>query len=493
MTSLSSAQIARGLKEIGLPRGATVLVHTSLSSLGGVKDGARGVIEAIRRTVGPSGTIVMPTFMHGNGVFDRGRSSTGLGSVPETFRRMEDVVRSLHPLASVAAQGPLAEELIRDHDKAPTAHGEGTPYKRIVDRKGSVLLIGVDLDRATLMHTVETLADAPYLRDRGCEYLDEAGRRRHLVARRFPGSHRDFIGLDRRFRDAGVMRVGRIGKAVVRLLRASGMVREGLAAMREDPAAVLCDNPNCADCNWQRGKIKERRLREETFVLTAATGTIGGGVDDSLEALAGEGIRHVEIDRIDGRDLLELDESELTDFARSLREAGVSVAAVRSRCWESRFDGLVRAAQLTGAGRVVVPVELIRGEHVDAAVSAGLSVLVENSQMDAESCEKKLRKLEPTMGLSFNPARFAAIGQKPFLDAFHTKVSRYIRELVVADMTFAGEPTLLSRGNAEIKEMVSVLRCRCFGGPMVIRYETLPTGATFRDVAASFWQLLSGI
>jgi len=60
-------------------------------------------------------------------------------------------------------------------------------------------------------------------------------------------------------------------------------------------------------------------------------------------------------------------------------------------------------------------------------------------------------------------------------------------------MTFAGEPTLLSRGNAEIKEMVSVLRCRCFGGPMVIRYEALPRGATFRDVAASFWQLLSEI
>lgn len=53
--------IINAFKNVGLEKGQTVIVHTSLSSLGFVCGGAQIVIEALLETVGPEGTIIMPT------------------------------------------------------------------------------------------------------------------------------------------------------------------------------------------------------------------------------------------------------------------------------------------------------------------------------------------------------------------------------------------------------------------------------------------------
>lgn len=55
------ASLARQMRENGLTLGGTVLVHSSLSSLGWVAGGPVAVIQALRDCVGPQGTIVMPT------------------------------------------------------------------------------------------------------------------------------------------------------------------------------------------------------------------------------------------------------------------------------------------------------------------------------------------------------------------------------------------------------------------------------------------------
>ncbi len=55
------ASLARQMRENGLTLGGTVLVHSSLSSLGWVAGGPVAVIQALLDCVGPQGTIVMPT------------------------------------------------------------------------------------------------------------------------------------------------------------------------------------------------------------------------------------------------------------------------------------------------------------------------------------------------------------------------------------------------------------------------------------------------
>ena len=48
--------------------------------------------------------------------------------------------------------------MLADHVDGPTPHGLGTPYHRLSEIDGKVLLLGVDQDRSTFLHTAEELA-----------------------------------------------------------------------------------------------------------------------------------------------------------------------------------------------------------------------------------------------------------------------------------------------------------------------------------------------
>ena len=57
----SADRIAEDLRSSAFAEGATLLVHSSLSSLGFVVGGAPSVIRALRAAIGPDGTLVLPT------------------------------------------------------------------------------------------------------------------------------------------------------------------------------------------------------------------------------------------------------------------------------------------------------------------------------------------------------------------------------------------------------------------------------------------------
>jgi len=60
-TLLTKDILVRDLKRLGVREGITMIVHSSLSSLGWVCGGAVTVIQALMETVTEEGTIVMPT------------------------------------------------------------------------------------------------------------------------------------------------------------------------------------------------------------------------------------------------------------------------------------------------------------------------------------------------------------------------------------------------------------------------------------------------
>ena len=65
--SLTQDQIAEALQTLGLLAGATVFVHSSMSSMGYVQGGADAVVEAFLHVLGPAGTLVVPTFTFAHG------------------------------------------------------------------------------------------------------------------------------------------------------------------------------------------------------------------------------------------------------------------------------------------------------------------------------------------------------------------------------------------------------------------------------------------
>ena len=98
------------LESIGLPQGAVMMVHSSLKSFGQVPGGAETVIKTIINFLSPGGTLLMPGLSYlsvrsDNPVFNVSKTPSCVGIIPETFRRMEGVKRSMHPTHSMCGIG----------------------------------------------------------------------------------------------------------------------------------------------------------------------------------------------------------------------------------------------------------------------------------------------------------------------------------------------------------------------------------------------------
>ena len=472
---MTKRDIVAGLRELGLIPGDKVLVHSSVAAVGPVEGGPEAVIDALLEAVGPEGLVVVPTFASPR-PFDRRSSPTGLGVLPDLFWRRPGAVRSLHPTHSVAAIGRGAEALLRGHEQAPTAYAEGTPYHALALTGGKILLLGVDQDRNTTLHAAEALAKAAYLKDITASYLDDVGQEVTIPVAAMAGPHRDFLGLDARFRAAGVMTTGRIGQAVCRLLDTGGMLRVALEALRDDPAAVLCDNPACRDCVRQRGQIKAARLAEESFTLAAVAEDISDDWAEMLLVLRGEGIA-----------ALETGVDAYRRFERGLAESGIHVSAIRGGLTEMEAAALARSLAVP----LIVPVST----EADLATATelargGTQVLLENRGLPSKLLFAAYTASPETPGLAFNPGQFAAVGEHPFLSVFTQAHSRrHTRRFYVDDATWDGQPALPGRGNGEVKEIISMLRCRSFDGAIALRSHHKGVAA-LREVAAAFWRLL---
>ena len=93
----------------------------------------------------------------------------------------------------------------------------------------------------------------------------------------------------------------------------------------------------------------------------------------------------------------------------------------------------------------------------------------------------------------FNPAAFAKAGEMPFLYSY--KAGRFIKtmgQLDIVDSTWDGDEQELACGNAEVKEMMSILRCHNFSGFFCIGGGAAYPG-TLEDAVDDFVYLLDNM
>lgn len=259
---VTRSQLVEELASLGVRRGGVLMVHTSMSALGWVVGGAETVVRALLDRLGPDGTLMayasweenpfhlkewpeawqrayrehLPPFdpLVSEARYDHGR-------VPERIRTWPGAQRSSHPEANVVAVGARSGWVTAEHP-SDDAFGPETPFARLVEAQGQVLVLGAPLGTITLLHHAEALAEVEGKRRVTYEMPVVLGgqvvwRQFHDIDSAegaFPYSNvlgpdvDEFEVMSTAALDAGAGRSGRVGQADSHLFDAAQLVRVGV-------------------------------------------------------------------------------------------------------------------------------------------------------------------------------------------------------------------------------------------------------------------------
>ncbi|MFW9909064.1 MAG: aminoglycoside N(3)-acetyltransferase, partial [Candidatus Thorarchaeota archaeon] len=227
---------------IGLKVGDTVMVHSSMRRLGWVVGGAPTVIDALMEVLTPEGTLVMPAHTTDNGepsgwnfpAVPRDWWQTirdemppyrpeisptrRVGWIPETFRKYPGVIRSAHPQVSCSAWGKFSTVVNESHT-LDQAFGPTSPYGKMYELNGKILLIGTFHDANTTLHFAESIASIPNfpLVNKGAA-VEENGERVWKTWRERDFNSDDFRKLGEAYETAKGVVPAKVGQAESRLI-----------------------------------------------------------------------------------------------------------------------------------------------------------------------------------------------------------------------------------------------------------------------------------
>ena len=263
----AKTDLAHAFASIGLEDGDLVYLSSQLYGIGPLQGASsRGeylaaVYNALRSVIGDRGTLVVPTFTQQVGrfglpfVLEETESLTGIFG--EYVRMNSDSVRSLHPVFSVAAIGPLARDICTEI--SPVAFGIDSSFDRMVSVGAKAVCMGFEYYSGhivSLMHHVETLFAVPYYYNKLVESPVYA--RGALIDKPFVINVK-YLGMDchfdfSRYIDSlaqdGSIRSTTIGRGDIHAVDGSAMFKTGIRLLKEDMYAFLSHPPR-----FRRGNI----------------------------------------------------------------------------------------------------------------------------------------------------------------------------------------------------------------------------------------------
>lgn len=153
------------LKNLGVQRNDTILVHSSMKALKTTlspKEFLTVLIDYLNE-----GTLILPTITYtlmyqDAPVFIANETPACIGLLPNEFLKIDGVKRSIHPTHSCAGIGVNADYLLGTHYLDRTPIGENSPFRKLAKINGKILMIGGVNEHNTLMHGVEEVGGAPY-------------------------------------------------------------------------------------------------------------------------------------------------------------------------------------------------------------------------------------------------------------------------------------------------------------------------------------------
>jgi aminoglycoside 3-N-acetyltransferase len=179
--AVNRSRLVDDLRRLGVRPGGIAMVHTRMSALGWVVGSSETVVRALLEALGPEGTLMayasweehvyhaiewpkphVDAYVAAPPVFDPATAEAARdhGRIPERIRTWPGARRSVHPEASVVAVGARADWLTAAHPQSDS-YGPASPFARLVEAGGQVLMLGAPLETITLLHHAEAIARAP--------------------------------------------------------------------------------------------------------------------------------------------------------------------------------------------------------------------------------------------------------------------------------------------------------------------------------------------
>ena len=243
------------------PVGASLCVHSSLSSFGHVGGGARAAIDGL---LDAGCTVMAPAFSYtfaaspppgrslprnawddSAGPFavssevytpDCNDIDDSMGAVSAAVVETTGRSRGNHPLNSFAAVGPMAGKLTAS--QAPL--DVYAPFKELARLGGYVVMMGVDLRSITALHFAEQMAGRVLFRrwasDRGGAVIEvEVG-----------GCSRGFNNMELALRR--IERRAVVGNSLWRIFPSAALLERASGAIRSRPEITRCGISECWRC-----------------------------------------------------------------------------------------------------------------------------------------------------------------------------------------------------------------------------------------------------
>jgi len=155
------------LDRLGVTAGDVIYLHTSFKRLAYLGITANELIETLTERLGPQGTLAVPSFawnldrtarpwkgyaeyFQRRPIFDVRQTPANIGLVPELFRTMPGVCRSLDYWWPVCARGALAIELTRGQQMVCHPYGPSSTFDRLRQHGAKILGLGVSLNTTSL-------------------------------------------------------------------------------------------------------------------------------------------------------------------------------------------------------------------------------------------------------------------------------------------------------------------------------------------------------
>lgn len=260
--SVTAHDLDAAIHDLGL-EGRAVCVHSSLRSFGGLDGGADAFIDAF---LGAGCTLLVPAHSWGfatnhvpglrparngwdysmnvappayDGVFSVTSNTIdrNMGAIPRAVLARSDRQRGNHPVASFAAIGSRATDLIAGQ----SGEAVHAPLSALAERGGAILVVGVGLTRMTLLHWAEQVAGRAQFRRWA---LDADG---HTLMVESGGCSEGFEQLAPVL--APVETRIRVGASEWRCFSAAEVVERAASAIRSDSGTTHCGHRSCSRCH----------------------------------------------------------------------------------------------------------------------------------------------------------------------------------------------------------------------------------------------------